>query len=96
MKATLRYRYVTLPQIKLRLKKRPIGTMARRYTRPVIFTVFRPSSRVVVRARSWVIKVANARCHVVRMIAKGTLELEAEHARNGRTYGNLGRENAIS
>lgn len=57
-----------MPQIKLKLKKIPIGTIARRYTRPVILTVFRPSRRVVVRARTWVMKVAKAKCHVVRMI----------------------------
>jgi hypothetical protein len=30
IKATLKYRYALLPQIKLREKKTPIGTMARR------------------------------------------------------------------
>ncbi len=60
---------MTLPQIKLKLKKRPMGTMARRYTRPVIGTFFLESSMVVVRAIIWVISVANARCHVVREIA---------------------------
>jgi len=69
MKATLKYKYVRLPHIRLKLKNKPIGTIARRYTLPVIFTVFRPSRRVVVRARIWVMSVANARCHVVRMIA---------------------------
>lgn len=75
MKATLKYRYVILPHIKLKLKNRPIGTMARRNTLPVIFTVFRPSSSVVVRARIWVISVAKARCHVVRIIATVAIDV---------------------
>ena len=66
MKATLKYKYVKLPQIKLKLKKTPIGTIARRYTLPVIFTVFRPSRSVVVRAKICVIIVAKVRCHAVR------------------------------
>lgn len=66
MNETLRYKYVKLPQIKLREKKIPIGTIARRYTRPVIFTVFLPSRRVVVRAMTCVMNVANTKCHDVR------------------------------
>jgi hypothetical protein len=66
MKATLRYRYARLPQIKLKLKKRPIGTIARRYTRPVMGTFFLESRMVVKRARNWVMMVAKTRCHVVR------------------------------
>ena len=58
-----------LPQIKDRLKNAPIGTIARRYILPVILTVFRPSRSFVVRARSWVIRVAKSRCHVVRTTA---------------------------
>jgi hypothetical protein len=67
MKATLRYKYVKLPQIRLKLKNSPIGRMALRYIRPVILTVFRASRRVVVRARIWVMNVAKMRCHVVRI-----------------------------
>jgi hypothetical protein len=66
MKATLRYRYAWLPQIKLILKKIPMGTMARRYTRPVMGTFFRESRTVVKRARIWVMTVAKTKCHVVR------------------------------
>ena len=58
-----------LPQIKDRLKNAPIGTIARRYIRPVILTVFRPSRSFVVRASNWVIRVAKNRCHVVRITA---------------------------
>lgn len=68
MNETLKYKYVKLPQIKLRLKKTPIGTMARKYTRPVIFTVFRPSKSFVVRAMTWVMTVAKIKCHDVRRI----------------------------
>lgn len=66
MKATLRYRYAWLPQIKLILKKIPMGTMARRYTRPVMGTFFLESRTVVKRARIWVMTVAKTKCHVVR------------------------------
>lgn len=66
MKATLRYRYAWLPQIKLKLKKRPIGTIARRYTLPVMGTFFLESRMVVKRARIWVMMVAKTKCHVVR------------------------------
>lgn len=69
MKATLKYKYVRLPHIRDKLKAAPIGTMARRYTLPVIFIVLRPSSSLVVRAMIWVISVAKARCPVVRRIA---------------------------
>jgi len=68
MNETLKYRYVKFPQIKLRLKNTPMGTIARRYTRPVILTVFLPSKRVVVRAMIWVMMVAKIRCHDVRRI----------------------------
>lgn len=68
IKETLKYRYVRLPQIKLKEKNSPIGTIARRYTRPVIFTVFLPSRRVVVLAMTWVMKVAKTKCHDVRRI----------------------------
>jgi hypothetical protein len=68
MNATLRYMYAWFPHIKLRLKKNPIGTIARTYTLPVILTVFRASSSVVVRARTWVAMVAKTKCHVVRKI----------------------------
>lgn len=47
---------------------RPMGTMVRKYTRPVIGTFFRESSIVVQRAMSCVINVANSMCHVVRKI----------------------------
>jgi hypothetical protein len=69
MKATLRYRYVWLPQIKLKLKNMPMGTIALKYTRPVMGTFFLESRIVVNRARIWVIIVAKRRCHVVRKIA---------------------------
>jgi hypothetical protein len=75
MKETLRYRYVKFPQIKLKLKKNPIGTIALRYTRPVILTVFRPSRRFVVRAKIWVIKLANAKCHAVKKTGKSVGQL---------------------
>ena len=69
MKATLRCRYAWFPQIKLKLKNMPIGTMARRYTRPVMGTFFLESRMVVDRARNWVIMVAKTKCHVVRNMA---------------------------
>lgn len=69
MNATLRYRYVRLPQINDKLKKAPMGTIARRYTLPVIFTVFRPSSSFVVRDMIWVMTVAKVRCQHVSVIA---------------------------
>jgi len=68
MNETLRYKYVKFPQIKLKLNAAPIGTIARRYTRPVILTFFRSSKIVVKRAIIWVIIVANTRCHDVRMM----------------------------
>ena len=58
-----------LPQIKDRLNNAPIGTIARRYIRPVILTVFLPSRSFVVRASTWVMRVANSRCHVVSTTA---------------------------
>jgi len=69
MKETLRYMYATLLQIRLKLKKAPMGTIALRYTRPVMGTFFLESSRFVVRAMIWVIAVAKMRCHVVRKMA---------------------------
>lgn len=69
MKETLRYKYVTFPQIKLKLKNTPIGTIARRYIRPVIGTFLLESRVWVKRAMIWVMRVAKARCHVVRTIA---------------------------
>ncbi len=66
MNETLNYKYVKFPQIKLKLKNTPIGTMARRYTLPVILTVFRPSKSVVVRAMTCVMTVAKIKCHAVR------------------------------
>ena len=68
MNETLKYKYVKFPQIKLRLNAAPIGTMARRYTLPVIFTFFRSSKIVVKRAMSWVIIVANTRWTEVRIM----------------------------
>ena len=70
MNETLRYRYVMFPHINDKLKKSPIGSIARRYTLPVILTVFRPLRSVVVRARICVMRVAKTRCHVVRMTGK--------------------------
>lgn len=46
-----------------------MGTIALRYTRPVIGTFFLESSIVVDRAMICVMSVANARCHVVNTIA---------------------------
>lgn len=66
MNETLKYKYVKFPQIKLKLKNNPIGTIALRYTFPVMATFFRPSRRVVVRAKSCVMIVAKIRCHAVR------------------------------
>lgn len=59
-----------LPQIRDREKKRPIGTMALRYTRPVMGTFFRESRTLVKRAMIWVMMVAKRRCHVVRKMGK--------------------------
>lgn len=47
-----------------------MGTMARRYTRPVMGTFFLESRTVVKRARIWVMTVANTKCHVVRKMGK--------------------------
>jgi hypothetical protein len=60
---------VTLPQMSDRENMTPIGTMARRYTLPVMGTFLRESRTVVKRARPWVIRVAKPRCHVVRTMA---------------------------
>jgi hypothetical protein len=68
MNETLRYKYVKFPQIRLKLKNSPMGTIALRYTFPVIAIFFRPSSRVVVRANICVMMVAKTRCHAVRRI----------------------------
>lgn len=46
----------------------PIGTMARKYTLPVIGTFFLESKTVVNLARPWVMMVAKVKCHVVRTI----------------------------
>ncbi len=70
MKDTLKYMYVKFPQIKLKLKKMPMGTMALRYTRPVMGTECLESSIFVVRAMICVIRVAKPRCHVVRKMAR--------------------------
>lgn len=59
-----------MPQIKLKLKKIPMGTIALRYTRPVMGTEWRESRVVVKRAMIWVMMVAKTRCHVVRKIAE--------------------------
>jgi hypothetical protein len=69
MNATDKYMYVMLLNIKLKLKNTPMGTMARRYTRPVIGTFFLESSMVVNRAMNCVAPVAKTRCHVVNVIA---------------------------
>jgi hypothetical protein len=47
----------------------PIGTIARKYTLPVMGTFLRESRTLVKRARPWVIRVAKPRCHVVRTMA---------------------------
>ena len=65
----------------------PMGTMALRYTRPVMGTFFRESRMVVKRARSWVITVAKTRCHVVRKMAADVSY--GIRGAEGRTYGNL-------
>lgn len=54
-----------LPQISDKLKKAPIGTIARRYIFPVILTVLRPSSSVVVLDIICVIMVAKVKCQHV-------------------------------
>lgn len=74
MKETLRYRYVRFPQIRLRLKNSPIGTIALKYTLPVILTVFRPSRSFVVRAMTCVMNVANIKCHAVRRMGYSDLK----------------------
>jgi len=79
MNETLRYRYVKFPQIKLKLKNNPIGTIALRYTFTVIATFFRPSSRVVVRASSCVMMVAKVRCHAVRRTGYWNLNVDKIH-----------------
>ena len=53
-----------------------MGTIARKYSRPSILTVLRPSRRCVVLARICVHIVAKTRCHVVRMIGKPFRRLE--------------------
>lgn len=47
----------------------PMGTIARKYTLPVMGTFLRESRTLVKRARPWVIRVAKPRCHVVRTMA---------------------------
>lgn len=54
--------------MRLRLKQKPIGTTARRYSLPVMFTVFVLMSDVD-EASHCVARVAKKRCHVVRSIA---------------------------
>ena len=66
MKLTLKYRYVKLPQIKLILNIKPMGTMLLRYTLPVIGTFFRESSVFVNLAMSCVMSVPNTMCQLVR------------------------------
>jgi hypothetical protein len=66
----------------------PMGTIARRYTRPVIGTFFRESRMVVKRARIWVMTVAKTRCHVVRKIAV-EVRIGMSEDRGAATYGNL-------
>jgi len=68
MNDTLRYKYAKFPKIKLQLKNTPIGTIALKYTRPVMGTFFLLSRIVVNLANNWVAQVANTRCHVVRRI----------------------------
>ena len=65
MKATLRYKYVRLPQMSDKLKKIPIGNIALVYNLVFMRTMWRESRTVVKRARSWVAMVENKRCHVV-------------------------------
>lgn len=79
-------RYARFPQMSDNENMRPIGTMALRYTLPVIGTFFLESSMVVKRAMSWVMSVAKPRCHVVRMIAVDTsVERDEERQREKRT-----------
>ena len=66
MNDTLRYMYVKFPQIRLSENMTPIGTIVRKYTRPVMGTFLRESRMVVKRASSWVIRVAKPKCQVVR------------------------------
>ena len=63
--ATLRYKYVRLPQMSDKLKKIPIGKIALVYNLVFMRTTWRESRTVVKRARSWVAMVENRRCHVV-------------------------------
>jgi len=69
MKAMLRYRYAWLEHIKLRLKKKAIGTMALKNIRLVTRTRLSPLSKFVLYARTRVAIVAKIKCHVVRKIA---------------------------
>lgn len=65
-----------LLQTKLSEYNIPIGTIARKYTLPVILTVFRPSRRVLVLERIWVNIVANMRCqHVNRTAVRDVCQL---------------------
>lgn len=66
---TLRYRYTILLQIKLPLFSTAMGPNVRKSNPGVNLRFFRPSSRVVVRARTCVASVAKMRCHVGRMTA---------------------------
>jgi hypothetical protein len=49
---------------------KPMGKMARKYILPVMGTFFLESKTVVKRARSWVMRVAKAKCQVVRTMGK--------------------------
>ena len=69
MNATLSVMYGKLLQMRLPLYITPIGTIARRYVRPVIFTFFLPSTNLVVRASICVMNAANPRCQQVSVIA---------------------------
>jgi hypothetical protein len=66
MKDTLKCKYATLPQIKLRLKKRPIGTIARKYKSRFMGTLWRESRTGVNLAKAWVMAEAKTMCHVVK------------------------------
>lgn len=67
-----------------------MGTMVRRYTRPVMGTDLRESSSLVKRANSCVMRVAKARCHVVRKMAVNADQHgKGDGERHARTYGSL-------
>lgn len=93
MKATLRYRYAWLEHIKLRLKKKAIGTMALKNIRLVTRTRLSPLSKFVLCARTRVAIVAKTKCHVVRKIALMQSRLNQNSVladiENREPYGNL-------